>query len=161
LAELLKELRKLEKAGKTSGSYALKGLHLSSSSSRGVSKTLGAYEIGLDGDKLLLKVTQKSGQVAKRESLIKLADKLNATLIEETGELRKNLEQTILNKIETDKLRNLTRQEFERYGQWYDVNSSKASIKGFLGEIYANVVLKVLFPNLSIYATGNIRDLKG
>lgn len=161
LAELLKELRKLEKAGKTSGSYALKGLHLSSSSGRGVSKTLGAYEIGLDGDKLLLKVTQKSGQVAKRESLIKLADKLNATLIEETSELRKNLEQTILNKIETDKLRNLTRQEFERYGQWYDVNSSKASIKGFLGEIYANVVLKVLFPNLSVYATGNIRDLKG
>jgi hypothetical protein len=67
----------------------------------------------------------------------------------------------MLNKVTNTKLKALLKEEFDKRGDWYDINTSKASIKGYLGEIHANVSARYLFKQANVYATGNIRDLDG
>lgn len=153
--EFLRELRQWEKS--SGSARGTKKLHLTEK--RGLGTTLGEYEIELSDNKILLKVKQKG--TTKKERLAELAARLDATLEEESDSLRNRLENMILDKIQHPELRRLTEEEFKQRGEWYDVNSSKASIKGFLGEIHANVAMRYLFNKANIFATGNIRDLKG
>ena len=151
--EFLRSLRQQEKnSGSTGG---MKKLHLTEG--RGLGTTLGEYEIELSDNKILLKVKQKGS--TKKGQLAELATRLDATLEEDS--LRSRLENMILDKIQHPELRRLTEEEFKQRGEWYDVTSSKASIKGFLGEIHANVAMRYLFNKADVFATGNIRDLKG
>ena len=135
----------------------LKGAHLTGS--RGVAKRLATYQINMKKDKLQLQVQLK--EAVKKGELQTLASKLEATLEEEEDNLKTRIQRMMLDKIKTNKLRQLTEKEFKERGDWYDVNSSKASIKGYLGEIHANVAARYLFEKSNVYATGNIRDLKG
>lgn len=153
--DFLRELRQLEKSSDVSKS--LGKLHLTET--RGLGATLGEYNIELSNDKILLKVKQKGS--TKKAQLTELASRLDAVLEEESDSLRTRLEAMVLDKIKHPELHQLTKQEFKQRGEWYDVNSSKASIKGFLGEIHANVTMRYLFSKVDVFATGNIRDLKG
>ena len=153
--EFLRELRQQEKSSGTA--KGTKKLHLTEG--RGLGATLGEYEIELSDNKILLKVKQKGS--TKKEQLTELAARLDATLEEESDSLRDRVESMILDKIQHPELRRLTEEEFRQRGEWYDINSSKASIKGFLGEIHANVAMRYLFNEANVFATGNIRDLKG
>ncbi len=155
IKHFLKELRSKTKTGK--------GIHISSSSeggSRGFGKKIASYNIIANTDPVELEIKLAEGSSFSKKDCERLEELLQGTLKTEDGELRTRLKEIFLDKIKNDELKKLVADEFDK--DWYDVNSSKASIKGFLGEIHAYTAMKYLFRDkANTAATGNIRDLKG
>lgn len=161
VVEFLKTIREQEKTSRTLRSGRKKGkaagLHLTEG--RGLGGKLATFNIVPNKKKLTFEVQLQEGAVLNSKDLAKLGDALHGTVSTQTEEIRTNLKNVIVKQIQDPRLREIVSQEFTK--EWYDVNSSAASIKGFLGEIHAYAAARYLFGDATVAATGNIRDLKG
>lgn len=160
---LLQAIRQAEKSGNkaltrgSKGKGFAKGMHLTGK--QGTASKLATFQIRRNKNSLELEVQPSPDSVLNKKDIERLESVLHATVQTQSAEIRDNLKEKIVKNIQNTRLRNIVSQEFGK--EWYDVNSSIASIKGFLGEIHAYSAMKFLFPQSSISATGNIRDLKG
>lgn len=160
---LLQHIRASEKSGNkalkrgTKGKGHTKGMHLTGS--QGTASKLASFKILKNKNKIEFEVQLAENKVLNKKDIERLESVLHGTVQTQSAEIRDNLKNAIIKKIKDSRLKLIVSQEFDK--DWYDVNSSEASIKGFLGEIHAYSAMKYLFSSNNLAATGNIRDLKG
>lgn len=160
---LLQEIRTEEKSGNkmlkrgSKGKGHTKGMHLTGK--QGTASKLASFKVVKCKGYVDLEVQLAENKSLNKQDIEKLERILHGAVQTQSAEIRDNLKNKITKQIKDPQLRQIVSQEFGK--DWYDVNSSEASIKGFLGEIHAYSAMKYLFSSNNLAATGNIRDLKG
>lgn len=155
IQELIRAINSATGNGKTE----IRALRGSSSGNRGLSKFIcGITPKEIDG-KTQYQV-RFQGESIPSEWKARLEKELQITFSQEGSFSQRDLlRQEIQRRITNGKLKQYVLREFDANASQYDLNSSTASVKGFLGEVHTVAAINYLMGGYYAQATGNLRKV--
>lgn len=133
-------------------------------SKQGLGSYLGEISIVKNSSPLKVKITTK-----KEDEIFKVLPRKWQSRLEEFYDLKLAnydifilIKNKVLGMIKDSELRGYVEYQLTENKNKYDLNDSKASIKGFLGEVHAAATIDYLFNNKGLaIPTGKIKNLQG